>query len=215
MSKDSHLSTPESEGGGHRSRRRQARGERRIDQALDAAALVFAEAGYEAATTNAIAARAGMSPGSLYQFFENKEAVAEALAARYEAELGLARQAAFTPEMATLSLDTLLDTVVDPLVRFNIANPGFQALFADPGVPERLASSTRRLHAAVQAQVEAMVAARAPELPDERRARCATVSVQLFRAMLPLILAASGQEREAVVADLKSVLRGYLGPIIG
>ena len=43
---------------GPRPRRRQARGERRIALLLDTAAEVFAEVGYEAATTNAIAARA-------------------------------------------------------------------------------------------------------------------------------------------------------------
>ncbi len=64
-------------------RRRQARGQRRIDQILTVAEQVFADVGYEATTTNAIAARAGMSPGSLYQFFENKEAIAAGLAARY------------------------------------------------------------------------------------------------------------------------------------
>ena len=44
--------------------RRQARGERRMAELQDAAAAVFAEVGYEAATTNAIAARAGVSPGT-------------------------------------------------------------------------------------------------------------------------------------------------------
>ena len=53
--------------------RRQARGERRIAQLLDAAADVIGDVGLADATTNAIAQRAGASPGSLYQFFMNKE----------------------------------------------------------------------------------------------------------------------------------------------
>ena len=40
--------------------RRQARGERRIAEILDAALALFAEVGYEAASTNRIAARAGI-----------------------------------------------------------------------------------------------------------------------------------------------------------
>ena len=63
--------------------KRQARGEARIDQILIAAAECFGEHGYEATTTNRIAARAGISPGSLYQFFKNKEDIAHALATRY------------------------------------------------------------------------------------------------------------------------------------
>lgn len=63
-------------------RRRQARGERRIAQLLDAAASVFCTSGYTAASTNAIAREAGVSPGTLYQFFPNKEAIAVELGGR-------------------------------------------------------------------------------------------------------------------------------------
>src|SRR5690349_10759499 len=75
--------------------RRQARGERRIAEILDAASALFAEVGYEAASTNRIAARAGISPGSLYQFFANKEAIAEALSARLAERMAAVHAAAF------------------------------------------------------------------------------------------------------------------------
>jgi len=42
---------------------------------LDAAAHVFAEHGYAAGTTNRIAEHAGLSIGSLNQYFPNKDAV--------------------------------------------------------------------------------------------------------------------------------------------
>lgn len=46
---------------------------------LDAAAQVLVEEGFDRATTNGIARRAGVSIGSLYQYFPNKEAVVAAL----------------------------------------------------------------------------------------------------------------------------------------
>jgi len=39
--------------------------------------------GYAEATTGAVASRAGISHGSLYQFFPNKEAIASALGSQY------------------------------------------------------------------------------------------------------------------------------------
>ena len=50
----------------------QERGEQRVTELLEAAAAIFAEVGYEAATMRDIAGRAGASIGSLYQFFPNK-----------------------------------------------------------------------------------------------------------------------------------------------
>jgi len=193
-------------------KRRQARGQRRIDQLLDVAARVFAEVGFEAATTNGIAARAGVSPGSLYQFFPNKDAMAEALADRFAARLR-DTQAIFGPEIEHLPLDELIDHVIDPLVAFHVAHPGFQAVFSGSIVSPRLASAVQSFLQAVVGRAEAILAVRAPHLPAERRARCARVSVELVRALLPLVVGSDPAERDALVAELKAAQRGYLAPL--
>ncbi len=65
----------------------QERGEQRVAGLLEAAAAIFSEVGYEAATMRDIAKRAGASIGSLYQFFPNKEVVARAIKTQYCQEL--------------------------------------------------------------------------------------------------------------------------------
>jgi AcrR family transcriptional regulator len=50
-----------------------------VEQVLAAAAQVFETFGYAGGTTNRIAERAGVSVGTLYQYFPSKEAVAVAL----------------------------------------------------------------------------------------------------------------------------------------
>lgn len=50
---------------------------RRRREIMDAAAAVFAKKGYHAATTRDIADSLGMQPGSLYYYFESKEAALE------------------------------------------------------------------------------------------------------------------------------------------
>ena len=69
-----------------RKRPRQERSEATVDATLEAAAREFASEGYEGATTNRIAAAAGISVGSLYQYFPSKEAIAVELARRYRAD---------------------------------------------------------------------------------------------------------------------------------
>jgi len=65
----------------------QERGEKRVAGLLQAAASIFAEVGFEAATMRDIAERAGASIGSLYQFFPNKDVVARAVKTQYCQEL--------------------------------------------------------------------------------------------------------------------------------
>ncbi len=47
---------------------------------------MIADVGYEAATMNEIACRAGACIGSLYQFFPNKQSLTQALRAQYGSE---------------------------------------------------------------------------------------------------------------------------------
>jgi AcrR family transcriptional regulator len=54
-----------------------------VDALLGAAAQVFEERGYKSGTTNRIAEVAGVSIGTLYQYFSSKEALAVALLERH------------------------------------------------------------------------------------------------------------------------------------
>lgn len=61
---------------------RQHRAEATLEAIVEAAAHILRESGAEALTTNAIAARAGASIGSLYQYFPNKQSIVHALMER-------------------------------------------------------------------------------------------------------------------------------------
>ena len=70
--------------------------DRRRGEVLDAAAAVFAEKGFHAATTRDIAGRVGLLPGSLYYYFDSKEAAFVAVCRRR----GLAFNARLTAILA-------------------------------------------------------------------------------------------------------------------
>jgi AcrR family transcriptional regulator len=198
-----------------RPRRRQARGERRAAQLLEAAAEVFTKVGYAAATTNAIAREAGVSPGTLYQFFPNKEAIAIQLGSLLNHRMVEMHGAVFTPENAVLPLRQMLDATLDPLLEFNCENPVFLTLVQDCGIPGQMAQEHHALHGTLLQRVEDLLALRAPRLAAEDRTRIAAMTFGIFKAGLTLVLAHRGEMREAYITELKSAVYGYLAPYVG
>ncbi len=62
----------------------QEKGEARRQQVLDAASACFRRNGFHGTSIAKICKAAGMSPGHIYHYFENKEAIVQAIAKREE-----------------------------------------------------------------------------------------------------------------------------------
>lgn len=197
-----------------RPRRRQARGERRIAQLLEAAASVFSTTGYTAASTNAIAREAGVSPGTLYQFFPNKEAIAIELGSRLMHEMRETYGEVLTPVDPATPLEQVVGAAVDRFIDFNCRHPVFFALMHGPDIPGRIAEEHDALHATLVTRVESMLTPLLPDTPAPEVSRTAQMCVGLYKAGLELVLAHEGAEREAYVRELKNVLYRYLGPLV-
>ncbi|RCV49239.1 TetR/AcrR family transcriptional regulator [Marinitenerispora sediminis] len=195
--------------------RRQERGRRRMAEILDAAEEVIAEVGFEDATTNAIAARAGISPGSLYQFFRNKDEILAALVPRYTERSHAFWDAQLAAGAARLPLEELLDRVVAAMAAFKAERPAFWVLFHGSATSEQLAGVAKELHEGIADRLCALFAVRAPDLPEERRRMLAQVAISAVNGMFPLVMAAPPEERPAVLAELRDLLRGYLAPHLG
>jgi len=76
---------------------RQARSQATVDAILDATARILVERGHATTNTNLVAERAGVSVGSLYQYFPNKIALIRALHERHAREMTLALEREFRP----------------------------------------------------------------------------------------------------------------------
>jgi AcrR family transcriptional regulator len=186
------------------------RGKLRIAQILEVAAEVFLTQGYSAATTNGIAAQAGMSPGSLYRFFRNKEEIAEALACQYAAELARVHTLAFDPAFATASAAQFIDSAIDPLVTFLLKNPAFKQLLGGTDVPPGLREATAPLHDMIASRALSLLAARYPDRTSADLRLSADLLVHLFRGGMPLVAAAKPRARAVVARHLKMALAGYI-----
>lgn len=99
-----------------RKRPAQERSRETVRAILVAAARIFEADGIEAATTDRIAARAGISVGSLYQYYPNKDAILVALAHCHLLEAA----AALAPGLEALEQQPPLDDALLPLVRLTV-----------------------------------------------------------------------------------------------
>jgi AcrR family transcriptional regulator len=197
-----------------RPRRRQARGERRVAQLLEAAASVFCATGYTAASTNAIAREAGVSPGTLYQFFPNKEAIAIELGERLMRQMRETYGEALAPVGPATPLEEAVGAAVDRFIDFNCRHPVFFALMHGPDIPGRIAEEHDALHVTLLSRVEALISSFLPGAPAADVTRTAHVCLGIYKAGLELILGHEGAERAAYVQELKKVLLRYLRPML-
>ena len=194
-----------------RRRPRQPRGQRRIEAILDAAERVFAVMGYEATSTNQIAAEAHTSIGSLYQFFPNKEAILRALVARSQEQMREVLEGVFASDpQDELSPDQLLDRLLDPLVALYARGYRMLALFvALPRIGDG-AQAGEPLVEEIIWRLDARLARRMPGLSAERRELSVRMIVETVRALMPLMTTAEGQVRPEAVTELKRMLRAYI-----
>lgn len=93
---------------------RQARSKRMVRALLDATAKVLVEEGWSAASTNRVADVAGVSVGSLYQYFPNKESLVLTLAREH----GEAMVAAIEKALAEAEEEDQEVTVQDAIARY-------------------------------------------------------------------------------------------------
>ena len=114
----------------------------KLHQILEAAVMCFAEKGFRGTSTNEICAAAGMSPGNLFHYFPNKQAVIEAIAEEDRREMSerfaqLADEPDAIVAVERLAKD-LLKLCADPVyakigvevVAESMRNPEMAALFA-------------------------------------------------------------------------------------
>lgn len=101
---------------------KQQRSRATVDAILEATAQVLVEHGYEKSSTNLIARRAGVSIGSLYQYFPNKEALVLALAEKHVADM-MAELMAKLGAAQGLPLRPALRVMIDGLMAHHADKP--------------------------------------------------------------------------------------------
>jgi AcrR family transcriptional regulator len=192
--------------------RRQARGLLRIGRILDAASDILGTEGPEGLTMNEVARRASISPGSLYQFFSDRQQLLATLAERYAAHLARAMPPAPDDEVVRSgALADLVSSVVDPILVFLVRNPGCRALFrGEGGELERIIEP---VHDTLIERILGLIRVRAPQLSDVEARRVAQMCDLLFTGLAPSISYARGAQRRWMIDEAKAVIVRYLEPM--
>jgi TetR/AcrR family fatty acid metabolism transcriptional regulator len=109
--------------------------EQRKGLILEAAATIFAERGYQRATVKEIAAQAGIAPGTIYLYFENKH---DLLLTIVDRVIGQAFEQLLA-QLAHSDTKEYIATIMQVLAEFAQNNQSFlQALIAEIWVDEEL-----------------------------------------------------------------------------
>jgi AcrR family transcriptional regulator len=148
---------------------------------LDAAAIELAEKGYADATTTAIAARAGVPIGSLYQWFPDKDALLYGLLDRHLTDGTDAMLATLERAQAAPDLASCVRLLVQGAVDANSGDPRMhRILYKEAPRPAELQRRLAELQGTLAGWVEGELARRgvASGTPAALRARTLVVTVE-------------------------------------
>ncbi len=196
---------------GMRRQPRQARSQERVQRILDVAEDLFVTQGYGATTTNAIATRAQVPIGSLYQFFPDKAAILQALARRYGELLQQELVTMNNQAMAAAPLAVYVERLIDTTDRFFAEHPGYHAIFME-------VQGTMPELEAIEAAADTQIIQDLARFLTQRNANLEpadyeAIAFVLVKAMGTLLWLSLGQEklfRQRLVAETKRFTLTYL-----
>lgn len=192
----------------------QERSKKRVERIIDAAAYVFAEEGYDAATMEGIAERAETSIGSIYQFFPNKLSLFTALARHYHGKLRAFFDMLLGGPLLEQPWGDILDAGIDALVAFHEQEPGFRAVWVGLHLTDEVVAEGEAINREFAQRIEAVLAAKLHALPPTMRPVAATMMVEVLTAMM-IVSARRPAEAKPLMAETKTLLRRYLAPYEG
>ncbi len=180
--------------------KRRARGLKRQGEILRAAEQVFAEVGYGDSNTNLIAEKANCSPGTLYQFFDNKEQIAETIARGYAVELQR-RQAQIMGSIRYRMVEQALDKFIDENLDFLRTAPAYGALLAMTSVNASVRAIGWVLIKESAGRIASILQTHADGLSDADAQFHADVCVRVFIGMLPPLQYAKPYKRRRAATE--------------
>lgn len=188
---------------------RQQRARTTVESILQAAAHILGRRGWTGFTTNEVAETAGVSIGSLYQYFPNKLALAEAIRERHLQEVLKALAPPGDWDERAPSLDQRAAHLVDVVIAVHsIDQPLHRVLLEE--VPLASRASLCRFEAEYQLRYRSVIAASSGECGSERD----DVAGRVLAGAVEGVVHAAARHGElgspALRSELLGLVRSYL-----
>lgn len=195
-----------------RKRPRQQRSKDTVDTILAATTRVLKQVGFDGLTTNAVAERAGVSIGSLYQYFPNKEALVLALIDRHSEEMN----AAILQELARVAQLPIAEAaraVIELTIRAHAIDPQLHRVLTEQVPRIGKLARLRELDNISHRMVAGMLAARRAELAVEDLELAAFVLVSAIESIVhrAALLYPEMLRDPALVDEATRLVTRYLG----
>ena len=194
--------------GGLRRRPTQQRSRQRVRLILDAAAELLEEGGYPALTTTAIAARANVSVGSIYQFFSNVDAIVTELVRDWVAGFDAIME--HLDELGDVPMGESIDSIIDEYVEFIRKTRGFVAIYFNNGLTGDSRALDRASNDSLADRLAAYWSHRYGIKPDDRVIAVAKVAIHIGDSLLALAFRRTPGGDEAIIAETKRAARSYV-----
>ncbi|MFE9838980.1 TetR family transcriptional regulator [Streptomyces sp. NPDC005551] len=201
----------------------QRRSAERLTRILDACADLLDEVGYDVLSTRAVAQRAGVPIGSVYRFFGNKRAMADALAQRNldryvervrgrlgeAGDGGAARTGAGGSEGGWRAA---MDAVLDEYLTMKRTAPGFTLVDFGNQIP--VGSGCAEPNTRVADRLTELLSGHLVREPDEDLRRAFLVAVETADTLVHLAFRLDPSGDERVIEEIRVLLRAYLSRVL-
>ena len=156
----------------------------------------------------AVAEQAGASIGTLYDYFPDKQALAQALAGKFAQEADEYWRVLLAGSIAAKKVD-LAECLVEGAMTFLRERPAYLPLFGSPSITFRSPAARQHLRQTFAVAFQQF----SPELTRECASLKAQVIVELLKTMFTVCKQIGAKHHDDVKAEFKALVGFYLGNI--
>jgi len=188
----------------------QERSRDRVERILDATAALLSEMPVDKITTAAIAEKAGVPIGSVYQYFPNKLAVLAQLARRVMAEVDMKTASLIAEDFGVLPWDQAIDRAIDATMQGYSEQPGYVQLLLSLRPTPEFGAITDESNERVAAMLALHPALQAV-IPKDRIELVTRAAIRAVNSLQDWALSEKDPElANDIIGEMKTLLKGYL-----